>query len=494
MKDFEELTPSPEEEEEARARAQARRRAAAKEKKLRRSRKRWRTFIVIYSIVFLLLGAAGCYVLYQYSAAYEASLPEHVMDAFMAETTPEQWEEYICRGAGIDVSSFENAEELVREYYDAAVRGKPLSYRRDLQASGSDRTVYVVRGGGMELCTVTLVPKGRNAAGFGRQLWQLGEVASRFTLDRLESVTLEIDAPADSTIYVNGKALGAEYLTGEQAPVPDLTELESRFDSQPSFVRYRVEDLYGEITVTDDAGRTLAPERDEQSGVIHYVGRADTVYSFTVRAPENVTVSVNGAQLLRSDASREEYGVLAGLDAYTHGQAYQTLTYAFDGLYTQPSISAVGADGRELTPLVNERGELFFFPAQDDALAAQVQQWAEEFFTRYIDYTGKAYNGGRHEALLGRILPGTALYSYIRDSRDAMIWASATEVHYDELTFADFYPVGEDCFTCTIRYKGDFAATAWHESYTYEMQNAYELAFVRIDDIWYAAAMSAVAG
>ena len=97
-------------------------------------------------------------------------------------------------------------------------------------------------------------------------------------------------------------------------------------------------------------------------------------------------------------------------------------------------------------------------------------------------------------ALLGRILPGTELYSYVRDSRDAMIWASATEVHYDELTFADFSPVGDNCCTCTIRYKGDFAATAWHESYNYEMQNAYELSFVRVGDIWYAAAMSVVAG
>ena len=272
------------------------------------------------------------------------------------------------------------------------------------------------------------------------------------------------------------------------------TELESRFAVQPSFVRYRVENMYGDITVTDDSCRTLAPERDEQNGVIRYVGRQEELYSFTVRAPETVTVTVNGAQLLPSDAAREEYGVLSGLDAYTHGQAYKTLTYSFDGLYSLPEITAVSAEGKSLTPLVNEKGELFFFPAQDDALAAEVQHWAEEFFDRYINYTGKAYNGGRHEALMARILPGTSLYSYIRDSKDAMIWASATEVHYDELTFTDFCPVSGDCFTCTIRYKGDFAATAWHESYTYEMQNAYELSFVRVDDVWYAAAMSAVAG
>ena len=75
-----------------------------------------------------------------------------------------------------------------------------------------------------------------------------------------------------------------------------------------------------------------------------------------------------------------------------------------------------------------------------------------------------------------------------------MIWASATEVHYDELEFTNFCPVGDSCFTCTIRYKADFQATTWHERYSYDLQNAYELAFVLHNGVWYAAAMSAAAG
>ena len=226
---------------------------------------------------------------------------------------------------------------------------------------------------------------------------------------------------------------------------------------------------------------------------MRYVAREDEFYSFTVRAPENVTVTVSGAVLTADEAVRSEAGILAGLDAYTGGAGYRTLTWTFDGLYTRPEISAE-MNGRTLTPLINEKGELLFFPAQDDALTAQVQPTAEQFFASYMDYSGKAYNTARHRALLSRILTGTELYSYVRDSRDAMIWASATEVHYDELTFADFFPVGENCFTCTIRYKADFAAKSWYESYTYDLQNAYEMAFVRSGNRWYAAAMSVVAG
>ena len=45
----------------------------------------WRRFVLIYTLVFLLLGAAGLFVFYQYLDAYEQSRPSHVMDALMAE-------------------------------------------------------------------------------------------------------------------------------------------------------------------------------------------------------------------------------------------------------------------------------------------------------------------------------------------------------------------------------------------------------------------------
>jgi len=75
---------------------------------------------------------------------------------------------------------------------------------------------------------------------------------------------------------------------------------------------------------------------------------------------------------------------------------------------------------------------------------------------------------------------------------DAMYWASATEITYEELTFTDFFSVSENCFVCTIRYKADMSAQAWYESYTYGLQNAYQMVFVRVEDRWLAAAMSIV--
>ena len=99
----------------------------------------------------------------------------------------------------------------------------------------------------------------------------------------------------------------------------------------------------------------------------------------------------------------------------------------------------------------------------------------------------------RYYGLLDCILWTTDLYRYIQESTDAMIWASATSVNYDELTFTDFSFVGANCFVCTVRYKADFTANSWQEQKNYNMQNAYELVFVCPNGgAWYAAAMDAV--
>ncbi len=487
-----EPNPKSSEEERAAERAAARREQRRRERKLRRSRRNWRVFLTVYSLIFLIAGTALCAVLYRYAASYEASLPEHVMDEFMASASEDRWYEIIRSGVRLPDSEFEDSGAIFDAYYNAAVRGKKRSYWKKMDEYTDETPVYKVRGGGMDLAVVRLTPKGVHAAGFGRELWQVDEVCGVLSLDHLEHVTVEIDAPRGDTVYLNGVAVGEKYLTEERAPAPDLTELESRFTEVPAFARYRV-DMYGDITVTDKTGLALAPIRSDDGKTVRYVAPEDEFYSFTVRAPENVTVTVSGAVLTAGEAVRSEDGVLAGLDAYTDGAAYRTLTWTFGGLYTRPEIVAE-MNGRRLVPLVNEKGEFIFFPAQDDALAAQMQPVAERFFSSYIEYSGKAYNTGRHRTLLNRILQGTELYSYVRDSRDAMIWASATEVHYDELTFADFFPVSDKCFTCTIRYKADFAAKSWYESYTYDLQNAYEMAFVRSGNNWYAAAMSVVAG
>lgn len=466
---------------------------ASRRDRLAWGKRNWRRFIAVYTLLFLVLGAAGCWLLYSYCEAYEMSIPEHLMDELLSSTPAERWFETAREGMTASVSAYEDKNALFDEYCDAVLRGKEITWRKNAAEYTPETPVYQVRCAGVDLCTVRLIPRGQQAAGFGRELWQVGEVRSAFTLDRLDSVALELYVAGGRSAYINGMSVGAEHLKERNVTPPDASALEQRFTQPLNYDLYRVEQLFGDITVTDETGRRLSPVRAEE-GVIRYTLPPEETYSLTLRAPETVSLTLGGARLTPEDAVRAEQGILSGLESYTGGAAEKTLTYAFTGLSILPEIAAADPDGTPLTPLVNEKGELLFFHAGDKALAGEMTGVVKTFFDSYIDYSSQAFSDKRQQALLKLILPGTELYSYVRDSRDAMIWASATEVRYDELTFADFHAVGADCFTCTVRYKADFSATAWYEKYTYDMQNAYELSFVRKDGKWLAAAMSAVAG
>ena len=116
MADNFDLTDEEREYHEQRAREIRQRRA--KERKIRRGRRRWRSFMVIYTVLFLVAGAAGCFLLYQYAGAYEASIPEHVMDRMMKATSQDEWHDYIRRGVTIPASPDEDGEAIFEAYYD----------------------------------------------------------------------------------------------------------------------------------------------------------------------------------------------------------------------------------------------------------------------------------------------------------------------------------------------------------------------------------------
>ena len=54
----------------------------------KRSRRRWRRFLVLYAVVWLLFASLGCAAFYKYLRVYEQALPEHVMDSLMETTAP----------------------------------------------------------------------------------------------------------------------------------------------------------------------------------------------------------------------------------------------------------------------------------------------------------------------------------------------------------------------------------------------------------------------
>lgn len=296
-----------------------------------------------------------------------------------------------------------------------------------------------------------------------------------------------------------------------------MPEIESRFTAAPALTRYRVEKMYGSITVTDASGAEIAPEADAGDGVTRYALPLPR-YSVSITAPSDVTVTLCGAVLTLDDAESSDRGILRGLENYTGDQAFDTVRWSFDGLYSLPDVQATAADGARRSPRSSEKtgsscSSIRITPrckapwktvcgtsSTDTSITAHGRSRGNLALTREdVENDEIEMNPAtrasmrRYYNLLDCIMWTTDLYRYIQESTDAMIWASATSVSYDELTFTDFSFVGANCFVCTVRYKADFTANSWQEQKNYNMQNAYELAFVCPNGgAWYAAAMDAV--
>ena len=456
----------------------------------KRAKKRWGRFLILWALFLLIIGAIGCVVLYRYLDVYEQTRPEIVIEEFLADQTAESIVTMAQQNMDLELTEFEDASVLYEEYLSTVDTSLPLTYRSEKRLNTNDLAVYAVRSGPSDLCYVELVPTD-DAPGFGRHHWTVGTVSPSVITERLNSAVVTIDALEGSTVFVNGKPVGPSYLTEEHIDIPDLTPLESSFPDRPSFVRYTVGPLYGDISVQNASGEELNPVSETADGV-HYQADSGS-YTLSITAPNDVSVSVNGIPLTEKDVVSSSPGILKDLELYTGGSDYRVNEYRFEGLYTIPAVSAVDSSGNELIPVASAEGKFTFFPAGDPSLAAEYQPIAEQFFNAYMNYSANAFDVTRYWNLLARILPGTDLYNYVLASKEAMIWASKTATDYKDLRYENFRQVGDYCFTCTVIYSAELTATSWYEQYSYMLENAYELAFVTTSGNWFAAAMSVIA-
>ena len=457
----------------------------------RRKADHWGRFLLIWALILLLIGAASCFLLYRYLDVYESTRPEPVVETYLAHHDAEQLISLAQNNIQLNVTEYENAAELYSSYLSTVDTSKSITYR-STKDSDSSSLVYAVTCGNNEICELVLIPDG-SSPGFGRHNWIVAEIRSAPITDLLPSVHLIADALAGEPIFLNDKPLTDAYITDSEISISNLNKTEAAMDVKPSFVRYEVGPLYGEIRLSDKQGNTLSPDNEAQDGILHYTASSNT-HRLRIRAPEDIIVSVNGVELTSQDIVSSDPGVLKGLDVYTQGAACMTNIYELDGLYMEPTVTAVDASGRPVTPVVGAENTFTFFYPNDASAEEILRPPAERFFNAYMDYSAHAYDVTRYFTLLNCILPRTSLYEYVSASDQAMVWASGTSTEYKDLRYENFHKVSDYCCTCTVIYSADMTATSWYEQYSYSLENAYELAFVSDGGFWYAAGMDVIAG
>ena len=452
----------------------------------------WGMKLLIWAAFLLILGAVGCAVLYSYTGVYERTRPELAMDALMADMREDDWYRTIRETVPEDNTPFESNKALFDEYFESFLRGGTFSYTRALDSSAAQPR-FAVYAGRHRAATVTLKAKAGTKSGFGRSEWEVERIEAFDFRTALTGLTLQIDAPNGYRLFVNGVAVPESYLTASDIPTPHLTELEQRFDTRAGYLRYTIPGLYGNVTVTGEDGAEIAPSGAIENGVCPYTVDIYGPYSFRVKAPADATVTVSGAVLTEADVDHVCKDIFAGLDDFTDGNAYTSLVYTGDHLYTKPEITVVDSNGREMAPLVGGDGSLCCLRGGDE-VPDEIREAVNTFYSRYMDYASHSLNRAALGALLEIVVPQSDLYRYIRNSADAMYWASDTELSYDEFSIDHFDFISDRCFTCTVHYSASATSQSWYSESSYDTENGYQLVFVMYNQRWQAAAMVGLDG
>lgn len=448
----------------------------------------WPRFLLIWTVCLLALGLIICALFYRFAAVYEQTRPELVMDELM-ERSMDEWKADLRKTIPADERGFENMDALFELFFESNVRPASLRYRADLAQTDLEHAAFIVSAGRSPIAEVTLRPREGEKRSFDRCAWELDRVQCLDFRPALVPVTLEIDAPRDASLTLNGTPIGEAYLSGEAGEPPELTPLEANFEGSGAYVRYRIEELYGELTVADAEGRAFRQAETGEEAKIRFVLDEPGAYVLSVEAPADAAVSVNGVPLSPADAAGS-FDLTRGVRQLPDGVDYRTLSYRAEGLYAEPEIRALGADGEELSSFVGGNGTVYFFYPDEADVPEDVRQAAEDYFRAFLAYSASGGSRTAYNALMDLILPETELSRYVKESTDAMYWASETEIDYRELSFDHFHALSEDCVFCTVSFSADLTASTWHDELNYDIRSGYQLVLVRSGGSWRAAAQA----
>lgn len=204
--------------------------------------------IVIYLIaLFIVLG-----VIKNKLTGYEASRPYNYMDRIMTEYFAPGKAEALLDASGYEANAYETKESVVpavEGYLSAGTEYYPVV------SSVDEEVKYAVKSGELKIATVTLAPTGEHdSADY--------DVYGMKSVELLIGGTgaVNVRAPSDDTVYLNGVALGADLIVDREETEKDL----HLPDNIPpvSFVTYEVQGLISKptVTATDKFGAPVEAE------------------------------------------------------------------------------------------------------------------------------------------------------------------------------------------------------------------------------------------
>ncbi|MBQ6797922.1 MAG: hypothetical protein IJP11_01650 [Oscillospiraceae bacterium] len=417
----------------------------------KKPRKTFPWFTLCFCIYLILMAAAisyGLLLLWNRMDVYERSRPHQAMESMMASTTPEGWHDLL--------SSYG-----ISDHYIETLDLQDAVYYKDINRYTESAPAYGIRFGSTRMLYITLQPG--ETLDFGSFAWAIKSI------EPVKS-GLCIYAPADATITVEGKPIGKEYMTEEDALPLTVGPFEEGRVEIPGLAKFRLDHVYDNsgIAVTDAQGRPL--ELSHETGKSSYY--PPLMENYTVTAPSDATVSVNGIALPESDAldyvANEDFKDLDEYIPYMPG----TVRYEVNDLLLRPEITAVTSDGTVLN--VTEEGNHFTFAREhNEALAAEQEAYILEAFDAYIAFSGNRDGVLRtnYSRYMSYLVPESEPAQRAVGALESLSWMSNRDESLKSCEVSEVISYSDDLFTAQI----DFTM----KSDTTENANSYLFFFLR---------------
>ena len=430
--------------------------------------------LLLFVMVMIVAICAGTFFLWGYIEAYEASLPEHIIQSLQDNIDYDFWERSVAEALVPLLTEFESDGNIPPEQYRAMIRDVRYTVRQKSDEGTADALVYIIRAGPRDIGIARLVPTQDLGYGFSR--WEVGsiELLDSFVGDLSKAVS--ITASQNAQVEVNRVPVSQDY----------------RVDCDIEYgATYLIPRIFGEVEVS-------VSEFDGRKSVPYYAQNGDYLYPvispFTRKF--NIVVPVGSALYLDGRVVPQEYitnnsiipGIFAGVvEQSTVPLLLRRYEFEISGLYSEPILTALDPQGGELLCETSRDGEIVFNTAYSPEYKARHEAAVEAFIRAYVRYGANIGNSieANFANVSGHMLPGSELYARVWASMDGIMWVSGATVEYHSLEIDNFRPYGDRYFTCEVRYK--ITNRTYYEAR--EVEGNYEILFVLSGDRWLAAKM-----
>lgn len=234
-------------------------------------------FLVLYVIIAGFIIRAVIKKADGYMQEYEASRPRYKIEDYISNMGSGFYNDMLEQAiAKMELSPYEPASAVLkRTKADGGSTGSGgYTYKKTEDFSDSRPSYYIMRND--KVIAMLTAERSGWTAKYSFPEWRIAEPVSLLEIDSEPVYSLSVTMPRGAKLRVNGKSVDEDELRETDSELI-LTNVERQYMKQPFSVRFELTGLYTppEISVTDENGKTLEPERTPEAD------EAKQVYLFT---------------------------------------------------------------------------------------------------------------------------------------------------------------------------------------------------------------------